>query len=272
MSYILACVFYCFPQTFISGEIKGAFPRDNYIVSGNLSVKFGDTLVFEAGSELRFKPNTGLTIRGVFIANGKIDNPIILTSAQEQDVKLSNSNPQKMFWWKGVDLSASKVMSRLSYCLFCFSDTALAIKNSFQKIDLDHVVFHKSKSANLVWAGKTVEINDDVQYIYRMDFKVNPPKKESFPVKVASDFAYGFKSRWKIIIKPTCAVVALSGAGIWAFGYTKAEDYNKKYMLETNKEGAKDMRMKRDRMVDLVNTGIAMSMIGTGAFFITFLF
>ncbi len=272
---ILSLVACGFSQTFISGEIKGAFPRDNYIVTGDLSVKFGDTLIFEAGSELRFKPNTGLTIRGVFIAEGKVDNTIIFTSAQEQELKSAESTALATHWWKGIDLSAPKVMSRLAYCLFCFCDTALVLKNTFQKIDLDHVVFHKNKSANLVWVGKTVETSDDVEYIYRMDVADKIQKKGNFPINLASDIAYGIKTRWKTLIKPTCAAVSIAGGAMWIFGYVKSKDYNGQYLSvhESNKQTEIDqLKNKRDGMAELANTGIAMCMMGTGAFVITFLF
>jgi hypothetical protein len=266
-----------FSQTFISGEIKGAYPRDNYIITSDLSVKFGDTLIFEAGSELRFKPNTGLTIRGVFIAEGKVDNTIVFTSALEQDVKSSGTTSQSMHLWKGVNLSASKVMSKLAYCLFCFCDTGLIIKNTFQKINLDHVAFHKNKSANIVWAGKPIQKNEDVQYIYRMDKTDNTSKHEFFPVKVASDFAYELKSHWKAVSRSTFSVFSLAGGGMWVVGYLKSKDYQNQYNEihekdENTQEAFDRLKSKRDQMAGMGNTGIAMCMVGTGAFLITFLF
>jgi hypothetical protein len=269
---LLACVFSSYSQTFLSGEIKGAFPRDNYIISSDLSVKFGDTLSFEAGSELRFKPNTGLTIRGVFLARGKIDNPIILTSSQEQAPRSLVKNIDSIRTWRGIDFSASKVISRLSYCLFCFCDSALVIKNTSQKINIDHVVFHKNKFTNLVWAGKTIETEDDVEYVYQMDTNDNSRKNPTFPFNVATALAHSFKGKWKIASRLTFTAVSLAGAGVWVYGYLKAEDYNRQYLLQRDKDEAQNMREKRDGMVNVVNTGVAMCMIGTGAFFVTFLF
>jgi hypothetical protein len=273
-SILFSLAFCGFSQTFISGEIKGAFPRDNYIITGNLSVKFGDTLIFEAGSELRFKPNTGLIIRGVFMAAGKVDNSIIFTSAQE-DVQSVESNSNTANWWKGINLSAPKVMSSLAYCLFCFCDTAIAIKNTFQKITLDHVVFHKNKSANLVWAGKTIETNDDVQYIYRVDLKDNVQKKDIFPIQIAEDIAYGLKSHWKTLAKPTFAAVSLAGGAMWIFGYMKNKDFDDQYLAvngQGNQQKMNQLKNKRDQMANLGYAGSAICMIGAGAFLITILF
>jgi hypothetical protein len=269
---LLVCAFSGFSQTFLSGEIKGAFPRDNYIISSDLSVKFGDTLSFEAGSELRFKPNTGLTIRGVLLALGKVDNPIILTSSQEQAARSPVKNTDSIRTWKGIDFSASKVMSHLSYCLFCFCDSALVIKNTFQKIDIDHVVFHKNKCTNLVWAGKTLETIDDVEYIYRLDSNDNAPKNDLFPFKAASAIAQSLKGRWKIVSRSTFSIVSLTGAGMWIIGYLKAEDYHRQYQLQKDTYNAQRMREERDNMVNVMNAGVALCMIGTGAFGITFLF
>jgi len=269
---LLVCVFSGFSQTFLSGEIKGAFPRDNYIISSDLSVKFGDTLSFEAGSELRFKPNTGLMIRGVLLVLGKIDNPIILTSSQEQAVRSPVKNTDSICTWKGVDFSTSKVMSRLSYCLFCFCDSALVIKNTSQKINIDHVVFHKNKFTNLVWVGKTIETEDDVEYVYQLDSNDNSRKNPTFPLNIATALAQSFKGRWKIASKLTFSAVSFAGAGMWIFGYLKAEEYNRQYIEQRDMDNAQKMREKRDGMVNVANAGVAMCMVGTGAFFITFLF
>jgi hypothetical protein len=270
--FIFSVTFSVFSQTFLSGEIKGAFPRDNYIISSDLSVKFGDTLLFEAGSELRFKPNTGLMIRGVLIASGTAQNPIIMTSAQEQSAKSSGADSQAINVWKGIDFSASKVMSQLAYCLICFCDTALVIKNSFQKVDFDHVVFHKNKSINIIWAGKVIETSDDVQYLHKVDAPDNIQPKASIPKKVAGDIAYGLQSRWKPISRLAFSAISLGGTGIWIYGAMKAADYNREYVRQTTSTEAQAWRERRDSKVRLMNNGIALCMMGTGAFFVTFLF
>jgi hypothetical protein len=264
-----------FSQTFLSGEIKGAFPRDNYIVSSDLSVKFGDTLFIAAGSELRFKPNTGLMVRGVFIASGTPQDPIIMTSAQEQSAKTSGVDSQAINVWKGIDFSASKVMSQLSYCLICFCDTALVIKNSFQKVDFDHVVFHKNKSVNILWAGKPVETEDDVQYLHKVDASDNIQPKPSMPKKVAGDIAYGLQSQWKPISRSVFSLLSITGTGIALYGYFKAKEHDRQYdrmIKNPEPEDVRKMAEQRDKMVGLRDTGFAFSMVGAGLFFVTFFF
>jgi hypothetical protein len=262
----------CFPQIFLSGEIKGAYPRNNYIITGNLSVKFGDTLIFEPGSELRFEPNTGLEIRGVFIAKGTIDNSIIFTSTKDQVVISKESDNKDAFFWKGIETNVPTVIIRLSYCLFCYCESAISIKKTLQEIELYHVVFHQNKSSNLMIAGKSFETMDDIEYIYHFNSKEIKPSKNIAPIKMAIDVGQGLKTRWKILLRTTSLATLVSGTGLIVYNYNQANKYQEQYRNATDIDVMKDKQEKRDYSVSLVNTGIAVVMSSVGAFIITFIF
>jgi len=117
-----------------------------------------------------------------------------------------------------------------------------------------------------------IETEDDVEYIYQLDSNDSSRKNSSFPLNIATAFAQSFKGKWKIASRLTVTAVSVAGAGVWVYGYLKAEDYNRQYLLQRDKDEAQKMREKRDHMVSVVNAGVAMCMVGTGVFFITFLF
>ena len=79
-SFILFAFLPCFCQTDLKGELKGTYPKDKYVISGNLIVPTGDTLIFEAGSELTFLPMTGIQVKGAFFAEGTRENAIVFSS------------------------------------------------------------------------------------------------------------------------------------------------------------------------------------------------
>ena len=128
--------------------------------------------------------------------------------------------------------------------------------------------------------GQDHLLYDDVQYVYRMDIKDNIPPKDISRVKVGLGIEKRHKSPWKILGRTTFSIVSLAGAGMWIYGYKKSEEYHKQYMdhyvpfsqLEDDQPEVIRLREKRDQMVDFGNAGIAMLMIGTGAFIVTFLF
>jgi hypothetical protein len=268
----LGCACSAFPQTFLSGELKGVLPRDTYLITSDISIKPGDTLVCAAGSELLFKPNTGLQVRGVFIASGTVQEPVVMTAAQDRSVLLSGVGPPPLFPWKGIDFSASKFMSRLSYCLLSFGDTAVIIKEFLGNVDFDHVVFHKNRSMNILCSGKSIGTEDDVQYL----FQKNGPDSGTMKKNAAKTRLGNAASAWEVSRKPlgqvTFSALSLAGAGMGAYGYLKAKDFHRQYERQTSDGGALRMRQWRDDKVRLMNAGVALCMVGTGMFIITILF
>ncbi len=68
-------------QILVNGNVSGAWTNNNtYIVNGNLTIPFGQTLTVQQGTSIRFNGHYSITANGVFSAVGSQSSPIIFTS------------------------------------------------------------------------------------------------------------------------------------------------------------------------------------------------
>ena len=64
----------------ISGSVTWAKSDSPFGVCANITVQSGATLTVEAGSVIKFCPDSGMTVRGTLVMDGRSDSPINLTS------------------------------------------------------------------------------------------------------------------------------------------------------------------------------------------------
>lgn len=77
-----------------------------FVVSGDISVRNGATLTIEPGVHLRFKSGASLQIRSVIDAQGTADNPIRLTAT---------SGNEQQGWWDGIGFYSSNQNNTLKH-------------------------------------------------------------------------------------------------------------------------------------------------------------
>jgi len=70
-------------QEGLTGSISGLLEADTYIITGDIQVDHGDTLIIEPGTTLRFKPETNFWISGLLMAEGTATSPILFTKYDE---------------------------------------------------------------------------------------------------------------------------------------------------------------------------------------------
>ncbi len=92
--------------TEIDGEQSGVFAKNKspFYVSGNIIVNASDTLIIQRGVELFFKEKTGLTVKGVLIAEGTRVEPVRFTAFE--------------FDWEGIHIINPAGNSSLAFCVF----------------------------------------------------------------------------------------------------------------------------------------------------------
>ena len=112
---------------YISGELNGFLPRNNYYITGDISVEAGDSLIIEAGSTFLFDEWLSFKVDGYLQAAGVESDSI-------KFIPLVDT-----LRWKGIDFSYFADDScRLEYCVISGSrdtgievdSTCLTIKNS----------------------------------------------------------------------------------------------------------------------------------------------
>jgi hypothetical protein len=261
----------CFPQTILKGELHGIFPKNIYIVSGDIIVKKVDTLVFEAGSELKFQPLTGIKVHGVFIANGNRENCVLFSLEK-------NNADSSLKKWNGLVIADSGACVRLSYSMFCDAEVAVDLVNMSHNVVFNNVVFHNNSSVNMLRRGSPAGITDDVEYIYGGTGGKIIPVLDKTDGAFLPDINYAGLALKKqsinrhILARWSLAIITLGGSGLWAGGHYKAEKYDRQYNLQNTTKGAEDFRRKRDNMACIQNIGMAICGIGSGCLSITFWF
>jgi len=93
----------------ISGSVSGIWTRDKvYVIKGDITIEEGDTLIIEAGVQVKLK-NTKINVYGLLIAQGSELDSIYFTSYY---------NPKNPGDWKGIYFyDKSNDNSILSYCV-----------------------------------------------------------------------------------------------------------------------------------------------------------
>ena len=129
--------------TEVDGYQSGVWSLANspYLVTDTIYVNNGETLTIEPGVEVRFQPDTGLTVYGTLKALGEASNRIRFTSAQ------SIKNPGD---WKGIYLYGAEVGTTLAHCEIKYAKNALTIKNSEQNVTVTNTSLRYSKEAGII--------------------------------------------------------------------------------------------------------------------------
>jgi hypothetical protein len=268
---VISIIVPCFPQTILKGELHGIFPKNIYTVSGDIIVKKVDTLVFEAGSELKFQPLTGIKVYGIFIANGNRENCVLFSLEK-------NNADSSLKKWNGLVIADSSAGVRLSYSMFCDAEVAVDLVNMSHNVVFNNVVFHNISSVNMLGRGSQAGITDDVEYIYDGTGEKIISTLDKVHSISLSDVNYADlplkrqSANLHIPVRWSLAIIALGGSGLWAGGNYYAKKYDRQYNLQNTIKGAEDFRRKRDNMAYIQNMGMAICGIASGCLSITFWF
>jgi hypothetical protein len=144
-----------FAGQYITGELSGVYPTDDYVITGNIYVLPRTTLRFEPGSTLRFENFTGIIIRGELICKGTILRPIKFTSSR--DVPNSRIMPES-FDWNGIKVMPEAINICLEYCTIAYSTTGLEIASNATPVILKEVSFFHNGSTSLTREREMVNV------------------------------------------------------------------------------------------------------------------
>lgn len=148
---------------YISGEMSGVQPADDYFVTATIYVQRNQTLTFEAGSRLYFEQFSGITVLGSLVLEGTIKRPILLTSKKECPDRLPNEIPES-FDWNGIETHAEAKLLGLKNVKIYHSVFGLNIKSQTTKISLVNVEFFNNGYASLVRDGKMISVQPGIPF------------------------------------------------------------------------------------------------------------
>jgi hypothetical protein len=107
-----------------SGELAGDEAwSGNIIVESDVVVPEDSSLTIDSGAMVKFSRDTKLVVNGTLFAEGQINNPITLTSAELEP---------KPGDWNGIVFTESSLNSRLQYCVLHFHKAILCSSDSLR--------------------------------------------------------------------------------------------------------------------------------------------
>jgi len=153
-----------------------------YLVTGDIEVPVGRTVIVEPGTVFLFKNLTGLHVQGRLIAAGTKDHPIIFTSENDRTVNTATTQYPNPYDWNGIYIHADATGSVMNYCNVLYSVYGVLSETKF--IRMDPVLFRMNGKSNLVIEGKEQQVTDSP---FRYVLSVNDVRTEGVPVKLLAD-------------------------------------------------------------------------------------
>lgn len=118
--------------TEIEGNISGrlAFNDGPFLVTNDISVQVSDSLLIDAGVYIYFETGKRLTVEGVIIAGGVLQNPITFRTYNEGS-------------WSGISIINSPKVCEFSYCVIqqVYQQRDDAVTNGAVEVQNSSVVF-----------------------------------------------------------------------------------------------------------------------------------
>ncbi len=112
--FFLISISFVSAQTSVSGNQSGVWSKASspYIVTGNITVPYGDTLFVKAGVKISFSDYFKFTVKGVLLAHGEVSDSILFT------------NDNHSVGWGGLRFENSSGVSVLEFCRLEYGKTA----------------------------------------------------------------------------------------------------------------------------------------------------
>jgi len=129
-----------------------------YLVTSDIEVPLGKTVVIQPGTVFLFKNLTGLHVQGKLVAIGTKQRRIIFSSENDRAVNHATVQYPNPYDWNGIFLHADATGSALSFCNVNYSVYGIVSETKF--IRIDPVMFKQNGKSNLVVEGKNLSTGD----------------------------------------------------------------------------------------------------------------
>jgi hypothetical protein len=269
-----------YSERYITGELSGVYPADEYVITGNIYVLPRTTLRFDPGSTLRFENFTGMIVRGELICKGTILRPIRFTSSR--DIPSSRIMPEA-FDWNGIKVMPEAINICLEFCSITYSTAGLEIASNTTPVILNEVTFSHNGSASLTREREMITLEDNVPVSFRWPLEQEKDNmtgrheddRVADKTKSVSTVQKSHDSKPIELKKP---VMYASGGLTFVCGLAAAASYglawyyDRKYDKAPPGSDFKSLKANRDHA--LLGSGIALAVasIGAVAFTVTYVF
>jgi hypothetical protein len=193
----------------IAGDLPSVLtPKKRpYLVTGDIYVPQGKTVVIDPGTVLCFKNFTSLHIQGTLIAKGIKSNPVVFTSEHDKDYNKRSPVDAAPYDWNGIYIHEDAIGTQLSYCAVLYSVDGINSLTRFFK--LAPCVFLHNGRANLTVQGAQYQVTEE-------------PYEYSLTPKEAAVAAAPPVKQLKDPFASTRTTLRYGGAGFAAIGFFAA--------------------------------------------------
>jgi hypothetical protein len=272
--------FAAFGQRYITGELSGVYPADDYVVTGNIHVLPHSSLRFEPGTTLRFENFTGIIVRGELICKGTILRPILFTSSR--DIPRSPITPEA-FDWNGLKITQEASMVCIEFCTISYSTNGIEITSKASPVILKEVTFHHNGSNALIREREQIPTDENVP----VSVQWLPSPEETFSmsdsIAVLSNTKGGAASakrskparppiHWRQPVLYTTSGLTVAGGLFTGAAYALAWKYGRDYHNEEIPNRKPPLAHKRDEWLTASAVGLAVTCISAVGFTLTYIF
>ena len=179
---ILSTFLCSFALTPLSGNIGGrTLDKVNspYIVTEDIFIPSGETVIIKGGVAVLFKSFTGLTVFGSLFVEGSSEEPVCCSSVNDANFNDSSASLPKAFDWNGIVIEngAGEVKMR-NFKLFY---SVYGIKSKKRDIVLVNAEFRDNGQFNFTINDEIMMVEENISYSYNAGIE----KEDTDSVKIS---------------------------------------------------------------------------------------
>ncbi|MBD3419168.1 MAG: hypothetical protein GF398_03520 [Chitinivibrionales bacterium] len=187
-----------------------------YLVTADIVVPFGKTIIIEPGVVLLFKNFTGMQVHGTLQARGTPKTPIYFTSENDSARgSLSQVKPAP-YDWNGITINENALGTTFEHC--CIYYSLFGINSLAQFIRIKECRFFRNGKSNLVINGQREDTGDNEP------FSLAAPSNVELPDEVSQSISRKLATRMAFRISGATLLIGGGAFTAWkALSYQKSQ-------------------------------------------------
>jgi hypothetical protein len=153
-----------------------------YLVTSDIYVPAGKTVVLEPGTVFLFKNFTGLQVQGTLIVKGTAEKPVVFTSENDKRFNTESNLIPNPYDWNGIFIHNDAIGTDLQHVEVAYSVYGINSLTKFFRVL--NGIFRENGRANLTIEGQAQTVSAEP---YSYSLSVKNAAVDGVPVKILSD-------------------------------------------------------------------------------------